>query len=71
MNSKQMEAVGDFWMLDSDVPPDPGATTSKLCLLLILIWLMLVYNHLLQAHLIKFPLKCTVSHPILPSGSHE
>ena len=25
-----MEAVGDFWMLDSDVPPDPGATTSSI-----------------------------------------
>ena len=25
-----MEAVDDFWMLDSDVPPDPGATTSSI-----------------------------------------
>ena len=23
-------AVDDFWMLDSDVPPDPGATTSSI-----------------------------------------
>ena len=25
-----MEAVDDFWMLNSDVPPDPGATMSSI-----------------------------------------